>query len=76
MPSGTVGDGSLWTGLEFEGRLDSEASLLGLGYDYEQATKYRFAPDLTQFVPEPATLAAMSIGAGLILKRRRKAVIA
>lgn len=71
VPSGFIGDGSISTGIQFEGRLDSEAFLLGLGYDYEQATQYRVAPDLTRYIPEPATLAIVMMG-GVMLMRRRK----
>ena len=71
VPSGFVGDGTLATSIQFEGRFDGEASLLGYGYDYEQATKYRLAPDLTRFVPEPASLAVLVIGGGMLLRRRR-----
>ena len=72
VPSGAVGDGTLMTGIQFEGRFDSEAFLLGLGYSYEQATHYRFAPDLST-APEPASLAMLSIGAVGLLRRRRTA---
>jgi amidase len=33
-------------GLAFFGKMWSEANLLGMAYDYEQATKYRKAPIL------------------------------
>ncbi|MDB5328609.1 MAG: amidase, partial [Phycisphaerales bacterium] len=76
VPSGFVGDGTLATSIQFEGRFDGEASLLGYGYDYEQATKYRLAPDLTRFIPEPASLAVLVISGGMLLRRRRLAELA
>ena len=72
VPSGTVGgDQNLWTGLQFIGRLDSDAFLMGLGYDYEDATHYRFAPDLSA-APEPALATLIGLPV-LLLRRRRRA---
>ncbi|MEM8827918.1 MAG: amidase family protein [Cyanobacteria bacterium P01_G01_bin.19] len=44
VPAGFTSEG-LPVGLEFSGQPFSEASLLGLAYDYEQATLHRTSPD-------------------------------
>jgi aspartyl-tRNA(Asn)/glutamyl-tRNA(Gln) amidotransferase subunit A len=45
VPAGRNASGSPFC-LIFVGPLWSEADLLGLAYDYEQATRHRAAPDL------------------------------
>ncbi len=45
VPAGRYASGSPFC-LIFVGPLWSEADLLGLAYDYEQATRHRAAPDL------------------------------
>jgi len=51
VPGGYYSDGSPFA-MYFVGRMWDEASLIGLAYDYEQATHHRVAPGL---VPEPTT---------------------
>ena len=53
VPGGYYGDGTPFA-TYFVGRMWDEAKLIGLAYDYEQATLHRVAPTL---VPEPASLA-------------------
>ena len=53
----------------FIGKMWDEGDLIGLAYDYEQATLHRAAPVL---VPEPSTAAVVSLGAGALLLRRRR----
>jgi amidase len=73
VPSGTLGadNNILWTGIQFLGRLDSEAFLLGLAYDYEQATLYRFAPNL-DLIPEPASLSVLCFAGFALVRRPRR----
>lgn len=66
-------------GLEFMGDFLDDAKLLGFGYDYEQATLWRMAPNLDAIagilqasVPEPASLGLLSVGGLLLVGRRRK----
>ncbi|XID90884.1 amidase [Paenibacillaceae bacterium WGS1546] len=47
VPGGYYASGSPFS-LAFFGRMWSEAELLGMAYDYEQATKYRKAPTLVR----------------------------
>ena len=47
VPMGYTSKG-LPTGLQFLGRMFSEHRLIGLCYAYEQATRHRRAPDLSQ----------------------------
>lgn len=70
VPMGFFPDGTPM-GMQFFGELGSEAKLLGFGYDYEQATHFRTAPDLT-FVPEPSTAALLVLASGVFTLRRRK----
>ncbi len=44
VPMGSTRGGRLPAGLQFFGRAWSEARLIALGYDYEQATRHRRAP--------------------------------
>jgi amidase len=68
VPMGYFSDGTPM-GIQFLGELLSEQKLLSFAYDYEQATMFRMAPDLS-FVPEPTTLALVA-GLGMLLARRR-----
>ncbi len=47
VPAGVFGNGSPFS-LIFVGRMWSEAKLLGLAYDYEQATHHRIVPRLVE----------------------------
>lgn len=71
VPMGYFPDGTPM-GLQFFAEFLSEEKLLGLAYDYEQATLWRTAPNLAllQVVPEPTTLMVLS-GAALVALRRR-----
>ena len=78
VPDGYTSDGTPM-GIQFIAQLDSEAKLIGLGYDYEQASLIRVDPDLsfTQVptpVPEPASMGVMLLAGGLLLKRSRRSV--
>jgi hypothetical protein len=69
-------DGTPMT-LQFFDQLDGEATLLGLGYDYEQATLWRTAPNLdaaiaVQLIPEPATCGLLLLGASALLFKRSR----
>ena len=68
VPAGYYEDGSPFSVI-FVGEPFSEAELLGLAYDYEQATMLRQAPVL---VPEPSTVGGVVAFAviGLLAKRR------
>lgn len=70
VPAGYYKDGSPFS-LIFLGEPFSEAELLGLAYDYEQATMLRQAPVL---VPEPSTVGGIVAlaGVGLIARCRRR----
>lgn len=50
VPMGYTRGGTLPAGLTFFGRAWDEARLIGLAYDYEQATKHRRAPDTTPVI--------------------------
>ncbi len=75
VPDGYTSDGTPM-GIQFLAQLDSEAKLIGLGYDYEQSTLWRTDPDLsfTQVgvvpVPEPASMGLMLLAGALLMKRR------
>ena len=74
VPAGYYEDGSPFS-LIFLGEPFSEAELLGLSYDYEQATMLRQVPIL---VPEPSSLNGIAafVGIGLLIKRlHRKACL-
>jgi len=72
VPMGYAPDGTPM-GIQFFNGLGGESSLLGLGYDYEQATLWRVNPDLA-FVPEPGMgLVAIVSGLALLKRRRRTA---
>jgi amidase len=59
-------------GLEFMGKFLQDGQILGYAYDYEQATRWRMAPNLDA-VPEPATAGFAALAASaLCLKRRRR----
>jgi amidase len=73
VPMGYFPDGTPM-GIQFFNELGGDHKLLGYGYDYEQASLWRMAPNLSQFaVPEPASLAVLSLAAGAMLRRRRQA---
>jgi Asp-tRNA(Asn)/Glu-tRNA(Gln) amidotransferase A subunit family amidase len=69
VPGGYFDDGTPFA-TYFIGQMWDEAKLIGLAYDYEQATLHRIAPTL---VPEPGTLAVAVGGAFLLLWRTRRA---
>lgn len=73
LPSGRYADGTPF-GVIVMGRMFDEASLLGLAYDYEQATLGtslgRVVPTLV--IPEPG-VAAISLAMAALLLRRRAA---
>jgi Asp-tRNA(Asn)/Glu-tRNA(Gln) amidotransferase A subunit family amidase len=69
VPMGYSSDGTPM-GLQFFAELLSEQKLLNLAYDYEQATNWRMAPDLS-FVPEP-TVAGLFMLSTLLIGRRRR----
>ena len=68
VPAGYYEDGSPFS-LLFLGQQFSEAELLGLAYDYEQATLLRQAP---MPVPEPSAVSGIVafVGIGLLARRR------
>ncbi len=70
VPAGYYSDGSPFSVI-FIGEQFSEAELLGLAYDYEQATMLRKAPTL---VPEPSTVGGIVafVGIGLLARRRAR----
>lgn len=70
VPMGYLPDGTPM-GLQFFNEFLGEAELIGLAFDYEQATKWRIAPDLS-FVPEPAAVAVWGLSGLLYLSRRRR----
>ena len=66
-------------GIQFISQLDSEAKLIGFGYDYEQASNVRVDPDLsfTQVAaPEPASLSVLVVAVGGLFTRRRRSNVA
>jgi amidase/aspartyl-tRNA(Asn)/glutamyl-tRNA(Gln) amidotransferase subunit A len=69
VPGGYFSDGSPFA-TYFIGQMWDEAKLIGLAYDYEQATLHRIAPTL---VPEPGAIALCVGGALVLLERRRRA---
>ena len=69
VPGGYFQDGTPFA-TYFIGQMWDEAKLIGLAYDYEQATLHRIAPTL---VPESGTLALFVGGALMLLGRRRRA---
>jgi hypothetical protein len=70
VPGGYYEDGTPFA-TYFIGQMWEEGELIGLAYDYEQATLHREAPVM---VPEPSTAVVMSLGAGALLMRRRRRV--
>jgi amidase len=76
VPDGYTSDGTPM-GIQFISQLDSEAKLIGFGFDYEQASDIRVDPDLsfTQ-VPEPASLSMLVVAAGALFTRRRRSNVA
>lgn len=70
VPAGYYSDGSPFSVI-FLGEQFSEADLLGLAYDYEQATMLRKAPTL---VPEPSAVGGIVafVGIGLLARRRAR----
>ena len=70
VPMGYFPDGTPM-GLQFFNEFLGEEELLGFAYDYEQATKWRVAPDLS-FVPEPSSALAVMVLSGIVLARRRR----
>jgi amidase len=62
------------TSIQFMGRLDGEGTLIGDGYDYEQASlalgEGRVDPNLA-FVPEPGSIMVILAGGTVFLGRRR-----
>ncbi len=73
VPDGYTTDGTPM-GLQFISRLDSEAQLIGLGYDYEQASNIRVDPDLS-FVPEPGSMTVMVVLSAVSLMKRRRSTV-
>lgn len=73
VPMGYASDGTPM-GIQFFGELLSEEKLIGLAYDYEQATRWRIAPDLS-FVPEPSGIALIFVSGGLLVLRRRRQLV-
>jgi amidase len=71
VPMGYLDDGTPM-GVQFFNQMLGEANLLSFAYDYEQATLFRRAPDLSILtIPEPGTLVALG-GVGLTLLRRQR----
>jgi amidase len=70
VPMGYLSDGTPM-GIQFFAEFLSDGKLLGLAYDYEQATLWRRAPDLLALVPEPTVLTVL-VGSALMLLRRRR----
>jgi amidase len=69
LSGGFYADGSPFS-VMFMGDAFSEGDLLGLAYDYEQATpEFRVTATL---VPEPSCLAGLALGGGALLARRRR----
>ena len=77
VPMGFLPDGTPM-GIQFFDEFLGEEKLLGLAYDFEQATLYRTAPDLSflargNFLPEPGAASILVIaGFGLAGRRRRR----
>ena len=77
VPMGYLPDGTPM-GIQFFDELLGEEKLLGLAYDFEQATLYRTAPDLSfiargNFLPEPGAASILVIaGFGAAGRRRRR----
>ncbi|MDB5320098.1 MAG: Amidase [Phycisphaerales bacterium] len=71
VPGGYYSDATPFA-MYFIGRQWDESTLIGLGYDYEQATLHRVEPTL---VPEPGSAAISLVFAApaLLLRRRRRA---
>jgi len=71
VPGGYYSDQTPFA-MYFIGRQWDESTLIGLGYDYEQATLHRVEPTL---VPEPGLAAITLVFAApaLLLRRRRRA---
>ncbi|MEM7061649.1 MAG: amidase family protein [Cyanobacteria bacterium P01_B01_bin.77] len=65
VPAGFTADG-LPVGLEFSGQPFSEALLLGLAYDYEQATQHRTLPSSVPALIHGATLVGTDIAETLV----------
>jgi hypothetical protein len=69
VPGGFYEDGTPF-GVIFMGERWDEADLLGLAFDYEQATLNR--GDGPTLIPEPAGLALLATAAGTLMLRRRR----
>jgi Asp-tRNA(Asn)/Glu-tRNA(Gln) amidotransferase A subunit family amidase len=70
VPGGYYSDETPFA-MYFIGRMWDESTLIGLGYDYEQATLHRIEPTL---VPEPGSVAVgLVLAVPALLRRRRRA---
>jgi amidase len=70
VPMGYAPDGTPM-GVQFFDEFLGEAKILGFAYDYEQATLWRQAPNLS-FVPEPSSAGVLIVLSGMALGVRRR----
>lgn len=70
VPMGYLPDGTPM-GIQFFNEFLGEGNLLGFAYAFEQATRWRIAPDLS-FVPEPSTALVLAWASLCLLQRRRR----